>query len=221
MDPHARVVELYPIVHVDERIGWRRREAWVEEALDLAGTWGGLYVVDRYAHRNNRPSIDAYQEVARATSLWLDLGPLDAEDVMDTVIAGADRVTVRWDRIWSADEVEEVVRMVEEGVFVGLPFDDDLAPNRRSGAPQPDKLAARLAEADTGGLVLIDVGRAGTEEGFRASRFHPDRWEAPVWAAGGVSGPREARKLLSRGFAGVLVGSALDAFDPLEWGDVE
>lgn len=209
---------VYPILHVDRPLTGNRRDRFDERALDAAGDWGRLYIVDRVGLEKNKPSLEVYQDLTREADLWLDVGPVGAEDVMDIMIIGADRVTVRWDRVWDEATLGEMIDLVDEGLFVGLPFREDWLTNRRTGAPVVRQIADRLAGANSGGIVLIDLDRAGTGEGFRSSRCpDPNRLDVPVWAAGGISGPREARTLRDKGFEGVLVGSAIDAFPPGEW----
>lgn len=207
----------WPILHVDVRLRRKRRKAFLEEAWDVADRWGGLCVVDRYGQRTNRPNIDLYQELSRGTELWLDTGPVHIEDLMDNVIAGVHRVTVRWDHVWDLETLEEGMGMVEDGFYVGIPFRDDAVPSRRGGMPDVDGIVQRLQRLDAGGLLLIDLDRAGTRDHFRAGRFlDPQKAEVPVAAAGGVRDAREVRQLFAKGYQDVLVGTARDEIDPEE-----
>lgn len=209
-------MRLYPILHVERAIRRRDRDEFIDDALELADRWdGALYIVDRPGLERNKPNIEVYQEMTRSSSLWLDTGAVNEEDVMDAVIIGADRLTVRWDRIWRLEVMLDTIEMVEEGFFVGLPFRDDFVENRRSGPPDLHLLTDKLQKLDAGGLVFIDLDRAGTEDGFRRQRLpDPEKIDVPVWAAGGIGRQREARQLLSRGFTGVLVDTALGEMDP-------
>lgn len=207
-----------PILHVDDPLVGRRRDRFDERALELASDWGRLYIVDRVGLEKNKPSLEVYQDLTREADLWLDVGTVGVEDAMDATIIGADKITVRWDRVWDEATLWEMVDIVDEGLNVGLPFREDWLTNRRTGAPVVRQIADRLDAEASGGMVLIDLDRAGTGDGFRDTRCpDPRRLEVPVWAAGGIDGPRQARKLLDKGFEGVLVGTAIDAFPPGEW----
>lgn len=214
-------MRLFPVLHVDRKLTRRRRGPWLDKARGVADRFGGLCVVDRRGIDKNKPSVDVYQDLARETDLWLDVGPVHQEDLMDCVMCGPERLTVRWDRAWDAATLHEMIDLVDAGLYVGLPFDEGFAPNRRSGPPDVYDLADRLRIPEDCGLVLIDQRRSGTAQGFRPTRVSPAKLDVPVWAAGGIQGPREARDLLAKGYAGVLVGTARDAFDPAEFQEGE
>lgn len=211
-------MSLYPILHVDKPLTRKERSDFDERALEVAKTWGRFYIVDRVGLKQGEPNIDVYQDLAREGEMWLDVGPAQAEDVMDSIVGGADRVTVRWDKIWDRPTLDDATDIAEDGVFVGLPFRENWIENRREGEPPIRELADHLAQLDVGGLVFIDLDRAGTSDGFRDTRCpDPERLGVPVWVAGGIKGPREAKKLVSKGFEGVLVGTSLDEFVAGEW----
>lgn len=214
-------MRLYPVLHVDQRLSRRRRDAFFDRARAVSDRFGGLYVVDRVGLAKNKPSLDVYQDLARETELWLDVGPVHATDLMDCVMCGADRLTVRWDRAWTAESLHEMIGLVDGGIYVGLAFRDGWLAHRRAGPPDVRDLIDRLRVLEDAGLVLIDLDRAGTAQGFRATTVSPAKVDVPVWAAGGVASPREARELFQKGYAGVLVGSARDAFHPADFGGPE
>jgi len=91
-------VEGYPVVRIRKgkiKRGdniWKRKEA-VEALNNLCTENKFVYVIDLDGFRKNSPNLDLYKKVYG--KLWIDSYPRFVEDVMDLIVVGAERITVR------------------------------------------------------------------------------------------------------------------------------
>ena len=77
-----------------------------------------LYIIDIGGLLKNNPSFELYQKLSTLTSLWIDSAPRRFEDVMDIVIVGASRVTIR--KGVFRDDVSRVFREIEIDLYEGI-----------------------------------------------------------------------------------------------------
>jgi uncharacterized protein related to proFAR isomerase len=54
-----------------------------------------LYVMDYDGITKNKPNIDIYQRLSSFFDLWIDGGPRTTGDIVDFVMAGANKITIR------------------------------------------------------------------------------------------------------------------------------
>ena len=71
---------------------WKRKEA-IEALNNLCTENKFVYVIDLDGFRKNSPNLDLYKKVYG--KLWIDSYPRFVEDVMDLIVVGAERITVR------------------------------------------------------------------------------------------------------------------------------
>jgi uncharacterized protein related to proFAR isomerase len=56
-----------------------------------------LYIIDYDGIAKNKPNVDIYQRLSSLYYIWVDGGPRSSGDVVDFVMAGANKVTIRYD----------------------------------------------------------------------------------------------------------------------------
>lgn len=194
--------ETLPVVHLDGGRFPEFPEADVERVLTgLARRFGRVVVVDAEGVRRNRPELEVLQAAARRRSVWVDAGSRFATDAMDLFIAGAETVTMRWNTLDDAKELEEAADLCNpESLLVGLEYPrGGFLRNRRDARPAAD--VVRLAERlDVGQVHFVE---RGDESAVRALPFSSGRRfvHGPVW------GQRELLEEL--GFVGALVPAPL------------
>lgn len=213
-------MEIVPVLHVrDGQAMVGRPGAWepmptpypdggddvVGLARHLSVRFGRVGIVDLGAGRTDDAHHNLYQKLAKQNvALWIDARPETLEDVLDLFVAGADRVTVRMDRM-DADDLVEVLDMADGEVWLGYAFRnlDELHRQLRERDP------FRFLDAGAEGIVLIDLERAGTTSGPdpRAVDAIPYK-DVPVYVAGGIASPEHIDLLDELGAAGALVGTA-------------
>ncbi|MCI0497424.1 MAG: hypothetical protein L0Z54_03920 [Thermoplasmata archaeon] len=101
-----------PIIEVDEGgvVAAPRGEALRCE--------GSLYIVDRSGHERKKPSLRAIERVSEGgrREVWADAAPLDPEDIIDLLVAGAAAVVVRQGQHHWRDLAIEAVGIAERVV---------------------------------------------------------------------------------------------------------
>jgi hypothetical protein len=78
-----------------------------------------LYVLDYDGIERNNPNLDLYQRLTEHCTLWIDNGPRQIDDVMDTIMAGATNITLR-EELWPEMDLPGVFELTDDEVFVVL-----------------------------------------------------------------------------------------------------
>lgn len=204
-------VEVVPVLHVRRgRLVSPDGTPYPERPLDALARISGeaVYIVDMEGIERNKPDHALLQAVAKRRSVWSDAGPRYATDAADALVAGADRVTVRWNTLASEGELRELVAL-SDSAFLGIEFRRGLVPNRRDPAASLRKLFALATELGIG-VVGVDLDSAGTMRGVNkalAAELQP--FPGEKYFAGGVRSLGEAEELGLMGFAGALVSTAV------------
>lgn len=152
--------ETLPAVHLERGRFPEYPSADPEGALtELARRFGRVVIVDVEGIRRNDPDVEFLQTATKRRAIWADAGSRFATDAMDLFVAGAETVTIRWNTLDSARELEEAAELAQPGaIFLGLEFPRGAflqnPRDKRSAAE-----VAALAESLGLGLVLI-VDRA-------------------------------------------------------------
>lgn len=74
-----------------------------------------LYILDYDGITKNKPNVNIYQRLSSFSDLWIDGGPRSTGDVIDFVMAGANKITIRKDLSDSIDITH--LRELSEGKF--------------------------------------------------------------------------------------------------------
>lgn len=153
--------ETLPVLHVERRGLPEYPGVAPEEAFTRLGRrFGRLVLVDVTGVRTNDADLEFLQAAGRRhASLWVDAGSRYATDAMDLFVAGAETVTLRWNTLHSADELQEASEMTQAGsLFVGLEYPRG-AFLRNPRDPRGPEEVVKLAESVGAGVVYY-VDRA-------------------------------------------------------------
>lgn len=111
-------MEKYPVVRVrkgkikrGENV-WKKKEA-IEVLNNLCKENEFVYVIDLDGFRKNSPNLDLYKKIYG--KLWIDSYPRFVEDIMDLIVVGAERITVR-----NADNdfLKEIKEICDKEIFL-------------------------------------------------------------------------------------------------------
>lgn len=198
--------ERFPVVQLERGHLKEHPEEPLKEALTrLSKAHDQVYLVDLEGLRANKSDLELLAEATRNANLWVDAGSRYATDVMDLFIAGAERVTVRWNTVHDFEELAEAVAFSEE-VFLGVEFREAFIDNPRDPARTPDLLFQR-AEALGIGLVIIDL-LAGTAQVRPSLASTGARFRGEKWYAGGQGAAYDRETLENLAYSGTLVPAA-------------
>jgi len=172
------------------------------------------YVIDQEGLGRNKADLDTLRKIADKSSVWVDAGSRFATDAMDLLVAGAERVTLRWSALADEEELREAAEVSEpDRLILGLEMDGGLVGNDHIPGGE-DRLLALARELGLG-LIVLDLARAGRSDGLDralAARFRDTG--VPRWFAGGVRADGDPADLEGMGYRGCVV-EGLAAQPPL------
>lgn len=116
--------ETLPVIHLDEgRFPEFPGEDTERVLTTLARRSGRVVLIDVAGVRANDADLEFLQTASRRRPIWVDAGSRYATDAMDLFVAGADAVTMRWNTLQRAEELQEAADLCDPGtLFVGLEF---------------------------------------------------------------------------------------------------
>lgn len=190
--------ETLPVVHLEAGRFPEYPGVDPERVLtQLARRFGRVALVDVEGIRSNEPQVEFLQAASRRRALWVDAGSRYATDAMDVFVAGADALTMRWNTLRDARELDEAAQLAQPGsLFLALEFPKGhFLPNPRD--KRGPEQVVQLAESAGVDVVMIgDALDSSALRGLPPARTH--RWVQGL-----------PRRLLgdaeSMGFAGALL----------------
>ncbi|SDL89600.1 1-(5-phosphoribosyl)-5-[(5-phosphoribosylamino)methylideneamino] imidazole-4-carboxamide isomerase [Halogranum gelatinilyticum] len=186
-------------------------ERWVDEGaetlhlVDLDGAFEG--------ERKNAPAVDAILD-AVAVDVQLGGGIRTAEDAIDLLDRGVDRVILGTAAIENPDIVEEISDAHPDSVMVSLDAKDGevlVSGWTESTGLDPAEAAERYEDLGAGAILFTDVDVEGQLEGVQTDTVQrvTEAVDIPVVASGGVATLEDVAALREAGAAAVVVGTAL------------
>jgi len=186
-------------------------ERWVEAGartihlVDLDGAFEG--------ERANAAAVDAIVE-AVDVDVQLGGGIRTADDAIELLDAGVDRVILGTAAVETPEVVGEISAVYNESVLVSLDAKDGevvVSGWTEGTGLDPAEAAARYVTEGAGGILFTDVDVEGQLDGVRTDPVERivDAVDIPVVASGGVSTLEDVRTLRALGASAVVVGTAL------------
>jgi len=164
----------------------------------LAARFGRIVLVDAGGVRANDADLEFIQEAGRKRTLWVDAGSRYATDAMDLFVAGAETVTMRWNTLRRASELEEAAAIAQEGaLYVGLEFPHGKFLPHPQDARSATQVAQLAQDLGIGLVFLTDKADADVVRHFPSST-------TPRWLQGASS--HLASELQTWGYQGAIVG---------------
>jgi len=186
-------------------------QRWVEAGAET------LHLVDLDgAFEGERENADAIDAVLDAVDVDVQLGGgiRTAEDAIDLLDRGVDRVILGTAAVENPDIVAEISEAHPESVLVSLDAKDGevvVSGWTEGTGLDPAEAASRYADLGAGGILFTDVDVEGQLDGVRTEPVEElvDAVDIPVIASGGVATIEDVQALEAAGAAAVVVGSAL------------
>ena len=110
-------MEKFPIVRIKRgktKFGnkiYKKKEA-ISIMEELAKKYGMVYTLDLDGFRKNSANLNLYKKLRK---LWVDAHPRYVEDVMDLIIVGIERITIR---NLNFDYLKEIREICEQEIFL-------------------------------------------------------------------------------------------------------
>ncbi len=148
-------MEIIPLIHFKERrvLGQEGDKYKIDGFLKEVESLEKLYVLDYDGIERNKPNLCTYQKLSKSIEIWVDAGPSDLGDIVDTVMAGATDITLR-KKIWPYLDTEKIREITENKLYLEI----DLKKQDRYELQSPMK-------SNIDGLVILDK-TSGLREDF-------------------------------------------------------
>ncbi len=91
---------------------WKKREA-IKTIEEICREYNGVYIIDLDGYRKNSANIDVYKRIK--ADIWVDSFPRYVEDVMDLIIVGINRITIR---NMKEEYLKEISEICEKEIFI-------------------------------------------------------------------------------------------------------
>ncbi|WP_227375074.1 1-(5-phosphoribosyl)-5-[(5-phosphoribosylamino)methylideneamino]imidazole-4-carboxamide isomerase [Haladaptatus halobius] len=202
--------------------GEKGTETTYGDPVEAAEKWVGqgartLHLVDLDgAFEGERKNADAVESILDAVDVEVQLGGgiRTAEDAIDLLERGVDRVILGTAAIENPDIVAEISEAHPGSVIVSLDAKDGevlVSGWTESTGIDPAEAATRYEELGAGAILFTDVDVEGRMEGVQTNPVSrvAEAVGIPVVASGGVAILDDVRALRETGAAAVVVGSAL------------
>jgi hypothetical protein len=75
------------------------------------------YFLDKDGVNKDKPNLCLFQKLGTKIQLWADSGPRVLGDIVDTVMTGAQRLTLR-PNIWTSNNIENIQEITEQKIFI-------------------------------------------------------------------------------------------------------
>ena len=80
-----------------------------------------IYILDLDGINKNKPNLCTYQKVSKNYSIWVDNGPRNIGDVVDSFMAGATAITINKD-LFSDLNIASIRDITENKIYLNLDF---------------------------------------------------------------------------------------------------
>lgn len=164
----------------------------------LRETFGRIYLIDLEGLQHGRPQLDYVSELARETELWVDGGAETADEVMDLLVAGAERAVVSTARLSSLRELGRAWKLTQQIVVEVRIREGRIQTTAGDWPATPEELSTELRKIGIPDVLL----------GFHEAPVDwssVQRWSqgGPTWVIEGSEAP-DRERLVSSGATGAI-----------------
>jgi hypothetical protein len=111
-------MELIPLITMKKR-KILENESSKENILDTIDSDSKIYIYDLDGINKDKPNLCTLQKYSSQYELWMDSGPRDLGDVVDSILAGAERVTIR-KKLFPQININEIREITENPIFSNI-----------------------------------------------------------------------------------------------------
>ncbi|KAA0012444.1 hypothetical protein B6U81_04045 [Thermoplasmatales archaeon ex4484_30] len=111
-------MEEFPVIKVrkgkvkrGEKI-WKKRDA-LQVIEELVKQYDMVYIIDVDGYNRNNPNLDLYKKIGK--NLWIDSFPRRVEDVVDLIVVGAERITIK---NMEGENIKELKEICEKDIYI-------------------------------------------------------------------------------------------------------
>lgn len=122
-------MEIIPTIYLENRkiqIEKNGANISLDKVLENVDKDKEIYFFDIDGIEKNKPNICTYQKIAEKRDVWVDTGPRALGDVVDLLMAGTNKITIR-PNLFPIKETPSIKDMTENIIYsmVDLPYDKE------------------------------------------------------------------------------------------------
>lgn len=139
-------MEIIPSIHLREREILEKdgSKCKIDGFLEKIESLEKLYIIDHDGIERNKPNLCTYQKLSKSIDIWVDAGPNELGDVVDTIMAGATDITLR-KQIWPNLDAKKIKEYAESNLYL------------KTDLRKQDKYHSQLIMKEKiDGLVILD-----------------------------------------------------------------
>jgi len=112
-------MEIIPLAYIKNRktyINKGGENASLDEVLKNIDKDKEIYFLDIDGIEKNKPNLCTYQKISEKQEIWVDTGPRNLGDVVDLLMAGANKITIR-EQLYPIEELPSIKEVTENKVY--------------------------------------------------------------------------------------------------------
>lgn len=192
-----------------------------DQPLNIASAFkslgfSGLYLADLDAILGNSANFNIYRKIVALTGIGLmvDAGIADITKADAVLAADVPKIVVGSETLTSLDFLGQVVKVFgEDKIVVSIDLKQSKVLSASEAIAQMDALsiAQELGKIGVKQIILLDLGRVGTEHGIDMPLLRTliEKTGVEVMVGGGIGSLRELEELRELGVSGALIATIL------------
>ncbi len=115
-------MENIPIIYLKNRKIYNEKEGErisLDEALNQFNSDEKIYIFDSDGIKRDKPNLCMYPKLSEKLRIWVDSGPRDLGDVVDSVMAGASLITIR-QNLYSNFDISSIKNITEREIYLNI-----------------------------------------------------------------------------------------------------
>lgn len=180
-------------------------ELKVQELIDeLTDRFDKAVIMDLNGINKDRPQLDMLKSISDKMKMWVDAGSKYSENVIDIIIAGADKVVFGSKTLRNLDEIEGALEL-SENVILGIDYDEGIVtPNKSIREMTPSGLVEMAGNFGIKEVIFTDLKNLTSNSRFRTDIGFTllDR-EIKIYFHGRFE--NDMKKLEEKGVSGVII----------------
>jgi hypothetical protein len=137
-------MEIIPLLHIKNKKIVKSNNDLSINIIELIKKYeeNQIYILDHDGINKNKPNLCLLQKLSKKYNLWVDQGPKVFGDIVDSIIAGANKITIRTDLI--KNNISNFKEIIENKIYLTIPL------------PFIEKINSNFISTNIDGYVLFD-----------------------------------------------------------------
>ena len=112
-------MDILPILNLKKRKILGSKSLYIEDYKNILERYkeNTIYLMDIDGVENYKPNLCLYQKLMGNYNLWIDSGPRNLGDIVDSIMAGAKSITIRKNK-WENFDTLSIKEISENDVFI-------------------------------------------------------------------------------------------------------